>query len=114
MPLLFGVTAVPVKTAFEAETTRVTLAQPPAGSFVPARGASGYPIRDDSNSSLYALFALLKRGVRAFRVTGAGQEPDTIYLPQQNGLEVAIHDIATHLPVTIQPATAVLLTPRSW
>jgi|SRR6187402_312096 len=107
LPLLFGVTAVPVKKPFEAETTKVTVAQPPAGSFTSAREAPGYLIRDDSNSSLYALFALLKRGLRAYRVVGAGQEPDSLYLPQQNGLEAALEDVAKHLPVTIQPATTV-------
>ncbi len=107
LPLLFGVNAVAVKKEFQAPTANVTQAQPPAGSFTAGHGALGYLIRDDSNSSLYALFALLKRGLRVYRVAGTGQEPGSLYLPQQNGLDAALEDVAKHLPVTIQSASAV-------
>ncbi|GAA3756721.1 M14 family metallopeptidase [Terriglobus aquaticus] len=106
LPLLFGVKAVPVKKAFQVETENVSHAEPPTGSFTAQRSAPGYLIRDDSNSSLYALFALLKRGLRVYRVPGPGQEPDSLYVPQQNGLESALEDAAKHLPITILPAQA--------
>ncbi len=106
MPLLLGVTAVPVRKAFEVATTPVHTAAVTPGTFSPQAGARGYQFRDESNGSLYALFALLKQGLRAYRVAGAGQEPDTIYLPQQPHLETALTQVAAKLPVLVQAATS--------
>jgi hypothetical protein len=101
MPLLLGVTAIPVRNQFEAPLQPVTRATVAPGSFTSQRGARGYTFQDESNSSLYALFALLQRGLRAYRIAGAGQQPDTIYLPQQKDLEAALASVAGRLPVQI-------------
>ena len=45
-----------------------------------------YP-RRHGNGDLYALFSLLGEGVQAYRLTGSGYTPGTIYLPNQAGLE---------------------------
>ena len=111
LPLLFGVTAVAVKKEFQAEAVDVTSAQAPNGSFSAQRSAPGYLIRDDSNSSLYALFAALKHGLRVYRVPGSGQEPDTLYLPQQSGLEAVLEEVAKRLPVKVAPAAVAPLGP---
>ena len=106
MPLLLGITAVPVRKEFEAQAKPVGRVQIEPGSFARQQGARGYVLEDDTNSSLYALFALLKHGFRAYRIAGTGQEPDTIYLPQQKGLEAELASVAGKLPVAIKPASA--------
>ncbi|MGI4829061.1 MAG: M14 family metallopeptidase [Janthinobacterium lividum] len=105
MPLLLGVTAVPVRKQFIAPTTPVHTVQVAPGTFTAQAGARGYRFRDDTNSSLYALFALLKQGVHAYRIAGPGQEPDTIYLPQQHNLESALAQVVAKLPISVQPAS---------
>lgn len=60
--------------------------------------------RISTDSSLYALFTALKNSLRVYRIAGAGQEPDTLYLPQQSGLDAVLEDITKRLPVKIVPA----------
>ncbi len=102
MPLLLGVTAVPVRKAFEVATEPVHTVEVHPGTYTRVAGARGYILPDTANSSLYALFALLKSGVRAYRIAGAGQQPDTIYLPQQSRLEAALAQVAAKLPVELR------------
>ncbi len=106
LPLLFGVTAVAVDEKFTATTSKVDVAKPAGGRFEKSANGFGYLIADRTNSSLYALFALLKDGVRAYRLTGAGTEPGTIYIPQQEGVEARLAAIADKFPVDIHAATA--------
>ena len=101
LPLLFGVTATPIDAAFSAATTKVDMAKPAPGHLQKLAGAKGYELADTTNSSLYALFALLKNGVEAYRLTGDGVDPGTIYLPQQKGLEDRLDSIAARFPVEI-------------
>ena len=101
MPLLLGVTAVPVRREFDAAVKFVTRAQAEAGSFKAEQGAHGYAFQDESNSSLYALFSLLKHGLRAYRIAGAGQQADTIYLPPQKNLAAELTNVAAKFPVQI-------------
>ncbi len=106
LPLLFGVTANPVQKKFEAATTEVSAAKPEAGRFTKASGAQGYLIADTSNSGLYALFALLKDGVQVYRLTGPGNDPGTIYIPQQKGIDARLTALAQSFPVEIRPAAS--------
>lgn len=106
LPLLFGVKAVAVNHEFSVAATPVTVAKPDQGKFDRDAHAVGYELRDSSNSSLYALFALLKQGVRAYRVPGAGVEADAIYIPQQHGVSAQLAAIANRLPVEIHAVTA--------
>ena len=105
MPLLLGVTAVPVRKQFDVLTTRVRTVTEAPGTFTAQAGVPGYLLPDEANSSLYALFALLKEGFHAYRVAGAGQQADTIYLPTQRGLEGALAQVAAKLPVHVQAAS---------
>ncbi|HLI75833.1 MAG TPA: M14 metallopeptidase family protein [Acidobacteriaceae bacterium] len=109
MPLLLGVTAVPVRKEFDVSLEPVTNVVVQPGSFAPQQGARGYVLKDESNSSLYALFALLKHNLRAFRIAGTGQQVDTIFLPQQKGLEEELRSVSAKLPVQI---SAVADVPR--
>jgi len=102
LPLLFGVTAVSVNAAFSATTSKVELAKVAPGHLAKLPGAKGYEISDTANSSLYALFALLKDGVQAYRLTGEGVDAGTIYLPQQQGLEDRLQTIAEKFPLEIR------------
>jgi len=89
LPLLFGVTAVPVKDKISVASSKVDFAKAAAGHFEKSSSGNGYLIADNTNSSLYALFALLAKDVRAYRLTGAGLDPGTIYVPQQEGTVAA-------------------------
>ena len=105
MPLLLGVTAVPVRKEFEVPSTPVHTVKVAPGTFTSHNGAQGYIFHDDNNSSLYALFALLKQNFHAYRVAGLGQQPDTIYLPQQRNLEAALAHLASTLPISVEAET---------
>jgi len=104
LPLLFGVTAVAVKEPFEAQASEVDRAKPAPGSFEKSTSGNGYLIGDRTNSSLYALFDLLKQGVDAYRLTGAGVEPGTIYVPAQAGIEEKLAALAAKFPAEIHAA----------
>lgn len=107
LPLLFGVTAVAVKDPFDAHTSAVTRVKPAAGSFEKSTNGNGYLIGDHTNSSLYALFDLLKQGAEAYRLTGGNAEPGTIYIPAQPGIDAKLELLATKYPVEIRAAAAV-------
>jgi Zinc carboxypeptidase len=107
LPLLFGVTAVAVKDPFDAHTSAVTRVKPAPGSFEKNTNGDGYLIGDRTNSSLYALFDLLKQGAEAYRLTGGGAEPGTIYIPAQPGIDAKLELLATKYPVEIHAAATV-------
>lgn len=104
LPLLLGVTAVPVNDKITVASSKVDVAKTPVGHFEKAPGASGYFIADKTNSSLYALFALLSKGVQAYRLTGSGFEPGTIYIPRQEDIDSKLEMIAGKFPVDIRAA----------
>jgi hypothetical protein len=110
LPLLFGVTAVPVAETFAVPTSEVMTAKPTPGRFEKSSSAPGYLIADTSNSGLYALFALLTEGIQAYRLTGPSSDPantpGTIYLPRQKGLDAALANLAQKFPLDIRPAEA--------
>lgn len=107
LPLLFGVTAVPVDGKVTTTTIKVDEAKPVNGHFEKSSNGNGYLIADKTNSSLYALFALLAQNVQAYRLTGTDAEPGTIYVPQQAGVEAKLQVIAQKFPIAINPATSV-------
>ena len=106
LPLLFGVTAVPVKDKISVAGSKVDFAKPAASHFERSSSGNGYLIADNTNSSLYALFALLAKDVQAYRLTGAGSDPGTIYIPQQEGIDAKLETIAEKFPINIRPAAA--------
>ena len=107
LPLLFGVTAVPVKGEITVQSTKVDVAKPGAGHFEKSSNGNGYLIADKTNSSLYALFALLAKNVEAYRLTGPGSEPGTIYVPEQDGIDTKLEAVADKFPIEIRPAARV-------
>jgi hypothetical protein len=104
LPLLFGVNAVEVKDRFEASSKSVTTAKAPTGR-VEGQSSKGYLIADKSNTSLYALFALLAQNVKAYRLN-TGADPGTIYVPAQPGVEAKLNKIAADYSLYIKPASA--------
>jgi hypothetical protein len=106
LPLLFGVNAVAVDNKFSVASSKVDVAKPATGRFEKSSNGNGYLIADNTNSSLYALFALLKEGVKAYRLTGGSAEPGTIYIPQQEGIDARLTGIAARFPIEIHEATA--------
>ena len=105
LPLLFGVNAVEVKDKFEASSEPVTTAKPTLGR-VEGQSSTGYLISDKTNSSLYALFALLAQNVKAYRLT-SGADPGTIYIPAQPGIDAKLSKLAADYSLDIKPAPSV-------
>jgi hypothetical protein len=106
LPLLFGVTAIAVNDAFDVQASAIDRAKPTLGSFVKSTNGNGYLIADHTNSSLYALFDLLKQNVRAYRLTATDADPGTIYVPQEAGLDEKLEALAKKYPLDIHAATA--------
>lgn len=104
LPLLFGVTAVEVNDKVKVATIDVDVAKPAAGHFEKSSTGNGYLIADHTNSSLYALFALLAENVKTYRLTGSGSEPGTIYVPQRQGIDAKLEALAEKFPIDIRPA----------
>jgi hypothetical protein len=104
LPLLFGVDAVAIEKKFNAQTAEVDQVKLPAGRFQENTSAAGYLIEDKSNNSLYALFALLGDGVKAYRLTGNSAEPGTIYIPQQAGIAKKLAAVAEKFSVDVTPS----------
>ena len=104
LPLLFGVTAVPVNGKVAVATKAVDTAVPAAGTFEKSSTGNGYLLTDKTNSSLYALFTLLAKGVHAYRLTGPDSDPGTIYIPNQKGVESGLEAVAQSFSIHIMPA----------
>ncbi|MFZ0273334.1 MAG: M14 metallopeptidase family protein [Acidobacteriaceae bacterium] len=105
LPLLFGVSAAAINHPFTVSAKPVDHVIAPAGSVDPGAGTDGYFIDDSTNSSLYALFDLLKDGVHADRLAGGAQPAGTIYIPEQGGVEAKLSEVAKRFSVKIQGAT---------
>jgi hypothetical protein len=106
LPLLFGVTAVAVEEPFNAQASAVDRATPEPGNFEKSTSGNGYLINDGTNSSLYALFDLLKQGVNVYRLTGGGAEPGTIYIPAQSGIDDKLEALVKKYPVEIHASSS--------
>jgi hypothetical protein len=104
LPLLFGVQAAAIDHPFTTSTKPVFRAAAPAG-VVDGAGTNGYLIDDSTNSSLYALFALLQDGIHAERLVGGDQPAGTIYIPEQAGVEAKLSEVAKRFSIKIQAAT---------
>jgi zinc carboxypeptidase len=105
LPLLFGVNAVEVKDKFEAPSEPVRRAEAPPGH-IAGQSSTGYLIADKSNSSLYAVFALLAQNVKVYRLT-SGADPGTIYIPAQPGIDATLNKLAAAYSLDIKPAVSV-------
>ena len=101
LPLLFGVDAIAVQNKFSVPSSAVVKASF-SGHLQPS--TSGYLIGDEANNSYYALFALLKDNVRAYRLTSGAFSKGTIYVPSAPGVEAKLAVIEKSFPVDIQPA----------
>jgi hypothetical protein len=101
LPLLFGVDATAVQDKFSVSSAPVTEAKV-AGHL--QHSNSGYLLDDQANSDYYALFALLKENVRAYRLTSGNFPKGTIYLPGAPGLEERLEAIVKKFAVDIKPA----------
>jgi Zinc carboxypeptidase len=106
LPLLFGVSADAIQSQFTVASSNVDVAKATPGHFNKSSNGAGYLIADKSNSSLYALFALLAEGVRAYRLTGDGSDAGTIYIPQQDGIHGKLSAIVAKFPVDIRAAAS--------
>ncbi|HEX3966527.1 MAG TPA: M14 metallopeptidase family protein [Edaphobacter sp.] len=101
LPLLLGVDAIAVQEKFSAPGSAVTKATV-SGNVQPS--TSGYLIGDEENNGYYALFALLKDNVRAYRLTSGSFSKGTIYIPSAPGVEAKLEAIEKKFPVDIKAA----------
>ncbi len=104
LPLFFGVEAVAVDERFTVQARPLATIPSLAPGSVADAGASGYVLEDTTNNSLYALFALLKDGVKAYRLTGDAYPKGTIYLPPQPELQLKSKAVAKKFAVSFAPA----------
>jgi hypothetical protein len=113
LPLLLGVNAVAIKNKFDVAASQVDTISCPTGTVDAGKAKFGYILDDKSNSALYALFALLKGNLHAYRLTGSTYSPGTIYLPEQPGLHEAVAGAAGRWPIHFEavgtPITAARL-----
>jgi Zinc carboxypeptidase len=101
LPLLFGVDSTGVQDKFSVASAPVTEAKV-AGHL--QHSTSGYLLDDEANSDYYALFALLKENVRAYRLTSGSFAKGTIYIPSAPGVEEKLAVITKKFAVDIKPA----------
>jgi hypothetical protein len=104
LPLFYGVDAVAVEDKFPVQAKLLKTITPIVGRVEPGPAKGGYLLDDSGNSSLYALFALLSEGVKAYRLTGSGHAPGTIYIPAQPGISVKLEAAAKKFAVTFKPS----------
>lgn len=98
LPLLLGVDVIAVQDKFSAPEAAVMKASV-SGHLQPS--TSGYLIGDEANNGYYALFALLKDNVRAYRLTSGNLSKGTIYVPSALGLEAKLESIEKKFPIDI-------------
>jgi hypothetical protein len=89
---------------FTAQASKLDAITPVVGQVEPG-SAKGYLLDDRRNSSLYALFGLLSEGVKAYRLTGPGHAPGTIYIPRQSGLSTKLAAATKKFAVDFKPTT---------
>jgi hypothetical protein len=104
LPLFYGVDAIAVDKKFPVQATKLTAITPLTGSVAPGPAKHGYLLSGSGNASLYALFSLLGQGVKAYRLTGAGYSPGTIYVPAQPGIATKLTAAAQRFAVTFKPS----------
>ncbi len=112
LPLLLGVKAVAIKQKFNVQGALIDQPKLASGSVTLGKATYGYLLDDSSNSSLFALFGLLKHNVHAYRLTGAPYSPGTIYLPAQDHLQDEVTKAAARWPVQFKPVTAAINVSR--
>jgi hypothetical protein len=103
LPLFYGVDAVAVETKFDAPAKKLTSITPLTGH-VEGGADKGYILADTSNSSLYATFDLLSKGVKMYRLTGSSYSPGTLYIPAQPGVSAKLESAAKKFAVDFKPA----------
>ncbi len=112
LPLLLGVNAVAIKNKFDVAASQVDTISSPAGTVDAGKAKVGYILDDKSNSALYALFALLKSNLHAYRLTGGAYSPGTIYLPEQPGLHEAVAGAAGRWPIHFEAVGTAITAAR--
>jgi hypothetical protein len=95
-----------IEEKFPAQAQLMKAIDPVVGKVEPGPAKDGYLLDDSGNGSLYALFALLSEGVKAYRLTGEGHPAGTIYLPNQPGLGVRLEAAVKRFGVTFKPSAA--------
>jgi len=104
VPLFYNVEAAAVEQRFSAQAKRLATIAPVVGRVETGSAQGGYLLDDAGNGSLYALFSLLGGGVKAYRLTGAGYSPGTIYIPSQPGVAPMLEAAAKKFSVTFKPS----------
>jgi hypothetical protein len=126
LPLFYGVEVAAIDEKFPVQAKKLTAIAPIVGHVESGSAKGGYLLDDRGNASLYALFSLLGEGVKAYRLTGEGHAPGTIYIPNQPGVGVKLEAAAKKFGVSFKPSaeaitgTALAVTPprvglyKSW
>lgn len=112
LPLLLGVKVIEIKEKFDVPGSLLEKVAIPSGIVDSGKAKFGYILDDSSNNALYALFALLKKNLHAYRLTGGSYSAGTIYLPAQPHLQEEIASAAAHWPIHFQALNTALEASR--
>lgn len=104
LPLLMGVKTIQVDEPFSVALEPVDKAEPPRGEVVGSSG-HGYLIGPNGNNETAALFHLLKRRIKLYRLLGSGHAPGTAFIPAAPRLEQELAEAARRFSVKIEAAT---------
>jgi len=106
LPLLMGVKTVEINHTFSAQLEPLDKAELPRGEIVGGKSPYGYLIKPEGNNDIVALFQLLKRGIKVYRLLNSEYPAGTAFVPADGRSEEALEDIAKRLSLKIQAASA--------
>jgi hypothetical protein len=103
LPLLMGVTVVEIAQPFSVPWERVERVEEPVGGITGERSPYGYVIRPEGHREIAALFDLLRRGVRVYRLLESSSfPPGTAFVPA--GQEALLEETARRFAISVQAA----------
>ncbi|MCS6816838.1 MAG: M14 family metallopeptidase [Blastocatellia bacterium] len=101
LPLLMGVNVVEITRPFSVPWEPVDRVEEPGGQIVGGKSPHGYVIRPEGHREIAALFDLLKRGGRVYRlVDAAAFPPGTAFIPA--GQEALLEETARRFSISVQ------------
>ncbi len=104
LPLLMGVQVLEIAQPFSADLEPVERVEEEAGGIIGGRSSHGYVIRPEGHREVAALFDLLKKGVRVYRIVESSAfPPGTAFVPA--GQEALLEETARRFRISVRAAS---------